>query len=56
MLSTPNKTSSLSNTTFSTLKNAIERQVTHKKSGDEERQSERVVGLPEDELQLLENI
>lgn len=37
MLSTPHKTSTLSNTAFSTLKNAIERQVTNKKPGNEEK-------------------
>lgn len=56
MLTTPPKTSSLSNTVFSTLKNAIEKQVTNKKMGNEEKAGEKVVALPEDELQLLENI
>lgn len=56
MLSTPNKTTTCSNKATSTLKDAIERQITLKKSGHEEKAGEEVVALPEDELQLLENI
>lgn len=56
MQTTPNKTSFNTNKTSSTLKKAIERQVTHKKLREEGKAGKEVVGLPEDELQLLENI